>query len=1171
MTAPSTPVAERPGFAPWLTLVFGVLATLMWAGFAHSERVRAEQTRLRDAATHLSHGIVERLGAYEQALKGSAAVLGQSGADDLREWRRFVASLRLGDTYPGLLGIGFHQRVPSSELPKVVARMRAIEPSFEVKPPGARDVYFPFVAFEPDIGTRYALGTDAWASPERREAMERAARLGAPAYSAGVRLASDREPDAPLAFNMYAAVRAEGPGESDGAGALLGFIVSPFRIPAFVEGVLGRVENVRVRLFVTADGREVVAYDSRPSAAAPAPDVSARADIERGGQRWRFEVSPAAGPGGGAGAPVREGAVGVLLTLAAFVLVYRLDRARRWTQVREREDAAQFLQAILDAIPNPISVKDSHHRFVAVNRAFAAAVAKSREILVGRTRAEALGESPNSPDETLDRRVVLEGDARVFERHAGGSWYLDSKTPLLLHDGEAYLVTVSTDITRQHEAECAAENQRRFLDSIFDALPAPVFVKDEKSRWIMVNRAAGELLGRSPSDLEGSNDAEVYGEEIAAIHRDQDRRLLEGEVLAPEEFCVPTANGTERWVLKGKSPVQLPDGRRGIVAWNTDITERKRAEASTLASRERLRLLHELSQRLIAGDDLQALARMAVQQLAGMVGGSALYIGTEDFSTVAAQSGPDGPRASRALGEPAARHAAYVRDVQRVRSVAVNDVERDARFPALVQACRAEGIGAWLDAGVSVKGRHAGRLVATRSGPHAWTDHEIAVVEEVAGVLTVACNYLESQRERARAERDLRAQQAAFEAAVWASNLGVWSWDVKESNVTWSAIMKAQLGHDEGDFVGDWNDWESRIHPDDRTAALDAVHKALSSDCARYESEFRMRHRDGSWRHILSRAVIERDERGEAVRFFGGHIDITEFRLAQEDQQRHRDELESIVAHRTAELLAAKNAAETANMAKSEFLANMSHELRTPMHAILSFARIGAERARQDPVPIEKIVQYLGRIETSGARLLRLVNDLLDLSKLEAGRMTYEFGRHAIGPLVEAVEAELAVLARERGVRVRVESAPGEASAWCDPNRLLQVVRNLLSNAIKFSPEGTEVRIRVAGAELRAGQRREDQGRVPGVSVSVIDEGVGIPAGELEAVFDKFVQSSKTKSGAGGTGLGLAICREIVHQHGGRLWAENNPERGARFVMVLPVDPLPWTGSAALEERREVA
>jgi signal transduction histidine kinase len=199
------------------------------------------------------------------------------------------------------------------------------------------------------------------------------------------------------------------------------------------------------------------------------------------------------------------------------------------------------------------------------------------------------------------------------------------------------------------------------------------------------------------------------------------------------------------------------------------------------------------------------------------------------------------------------------------------------------------------------------------------------------------------------------------------------------------------------------------------------------------------------------------------------------------------------------------------------------------------------------------------------------VNDLLDLSKLEAGRMTYEFGRHAIGPLVEAVEAELAVLARERGVRVRVESAPGEASAWCDPNRVLQVVRNLLSNAIKFSPEGTEVRIQVAGTELRAGQRREDQSRVPAVSVSVVDEGVGIPAGELEAVFDKFVQSSKTKSGAGGTGLGLAICREIVHQHGGRLWAENNPQRGARFVMVLPVDPLPWTGMAVFEERREVA
>jgi signal transduction histidine kinase len=145
---------------------------------------------------------------------------------------------------------------------------------------------------------------------------------------------------------------------------------------------------------------------------------------------------------------------------------------------------------------------------------------------------------------------------------------------------------------------------------------------------------------------------------------------------------------------------------------------------------------------------------------------------------------------------------------------------------------------------------------------------------------------------------------------------------------------------------------------------------------------------------------------------------------------------------------------------------------------------------------------------------------------------------------------------------VRLECGAADARAWCDPHRTAQVVRNLLSNAIKFSPEGGRVQIALDDAQER--------GR-PALALTVRDEGMGIPQAELDAVFDKFVQSSKTKSGAGGTGLGLSICRQIVEDHGGRIWAGNNPQGGAFITFVLLREAQQIAPAAGQFDRREVA
>lgn len=311
------------------------------------------------------------------------------------------------------------------------------------------------------------------------------------------------------------------------------------------------------------------------------------------------------------------------------------------------------------------------------------------------------------------------------------------------------------------------------------------------------------------------------------------------------------------------------------------------------------------------------------------------------------------------------------------------------------------------------------------------------------------------------------------------------------------------------------------------------------------------------WKRVTR--VPMRDEDGSVIGLVGIFEDITTRRAAQEELQRHRDHLADLVREQTEGLIRARDVAEQANRAKSEFLANMSHELRTPMHAILSFARLGLDRSEAG-----KLKDYFDRIRVSGDRLLKLLDDLLDLSKLEAGRMLLDLHPVDAHQIIAEVSAELAPLIESRQLRLELALNTGNTQLTCDPLRLGQVIRNILANAVRYSPEGGRINIILHDANLPAGRRASDSGQpVRALAIDIIDQGIGIPPDELERVFDKFVQSSKTKSGAGGTGLGLAICKEIINHHRGSLVAINNAQGGATFCITLPRHSAVYTGDSA--------
>jgi PAS domain S-box-containing protein len=267
------------------------------------------------------------------------------------------------------------------------------------------------------------------------------------------------------------------------------------------------------------------------------------------------------------------------------------------------------------------------------------------------------------------------------------------------------------------------------------------------------------------------------------------------------------------------------------------------------------------------------------------------------------------------------------------------------------------------------------------------------------------------------------------------------------------------------------------------------------------------------------------------------HRYIEQLVATKDALRKHNEILECLVRDRTEALSIAKCAAENANGAKSEFLANMSHELRTPLHAILSFSRFGMRRYETDERT--KLLTYFERIQSTGQTLLGLLNQLLDLAKLESGSVTMESRPLHLIPLMRGVCDEFAALAREKQITLRVDSQSSDDVVVGDDEKLSQVIRNLLGNALKFSPTGGAVSL-----ELSASQDV--------LTVYVRDSGPGIPDDECAVVFEKFVQSQTTKNGAGGTGLGLAICREIVTRHNGTIVAEPTNGRGASIRVELP-------------------
>jgi len=427
-------------------------------------------------------------------------------------------------------------------------------------------------------------------------------------------------------------------------------------------------------------------------------------------------------------------------------------------------------------------------------------------------------------------------------------------------------------------------------------------------------------------------------------------------------------------------------------------------------------------------------------------------------------------------------------------------------------------------------------------------DDDLDDVEEVNQDQTLVCFFRDITLNK-KLEKELSDHKQALDFAT-----GVIIMDQEFCIVDVNEKFCQILARDRKEFIGEFN--QNIIDKSHCETTKNTIRKqSFLSDGNPWSGEtcYRNKHDERIWLKECSTPFLDEDQK--PYRFLSILNDITQQKKVELELKQHRDHLQDLINEQLAELISAKNTAEIANQAKSEFLNNISHELRTPMHSILSFTQLGLKQLKKADFKeqsLEKLKRFLNNIDTSGQRLLALLNDLLDLAKLETGKVDYQFENKDLSELIRQIIAENEAKLAAKSIDLDFPVATNNYRMIFDWNKIAQVINNLFSNAIKFAPEKSTIKVNLEKSNFNIGRRKSDSINKSCVLFTITDQGPGIPENELEAVFDKFIQSSKTKSGAGGTGLGLAICKEIVAAHQGRIWAEPNPEGGAVFKFLIP-------------------